>query len=82
VAKKTKKAFVPTLPPPSEILPPRGKTLCAAGGVLVLLGFLVLSRADALGRGAAAGICPFLILGGYVLIARGLWQRPSPPSPR
>ncbi len=48
----------------------------------MLLGLLLVARADEAGRGALARACPFLILGGYVLIALGLWQRPSPPAPR
>jgi hypothetical protein len=48
----------------------------------VLLGLLLAARVDAAGRGAVARGCPFLIVGGYVLIAFGLWQRPSPPASR
>jgi hypothetical protein len=79
LAKKTKKALASAPPPLSEILTARGKALIAAGGALALLGFLALSRADSLGRGTAAHVCPFLTLGGYALIGFGLWQRPSPP---
>jgi len=48
----------------------------------VLLGLLLVTRVDEAGRGALAHVCPFLILAGYVLIALGLWQRPSPPASR
>ncbi len=83
MAKKTKKASAPAAPPPSARTTPQGRVLAAAGGVLVLLGFLALSRADAMGRGLYARVCPFLILGGYVLIGLGLWRRPpSPPVAR
>jgi len=79
--KKTSKANVPAPPPPSEILSPRGKTLVAAGGIAVVLGFGVLSRADALGRNWAATLSPFLILGGYAAIGVGLFLPPPPPPP-
>lgn len=83
MAKKTKKAPVPAAPAPSAPMTPEGRALSVAGGVLVLFGFLALSRADALGRGLVAQVCPFLILGGYVLIGLGLWRRPpSPPVAR
>ena len=77
--KKTAKAKVLAPPPPSESLSPRGKALAAAGGIVVLLGFAVLSRADALGRNWAATLSPFLILGGYAAIGLGLFLPPAPP---
>jgi hypothetical protein len=79
--KKTFKEKVPAPPPPSEILSPRGKTLVAAGGALVLLGFAVLSRADSMGRNWASSLSPFLILGGYAAIGIGLFLPPAPPPP-
>ena len=79
--KKTSKEKVPTTPPPSEALSPRGKVLVKAGGGLVLLGFLVLSRADSLGRNWAASLSPFLILGGYAAIGVGLFLPAAPPPP-
>ncbi len=79
--KKTAKGKVPAPPPPSQAMPPRGKVLVAGGGVVVLLGFLVLSRADALGRNWAASLSPFLILGGYAAVGAGLFLPPAPPSP-
>jgi hypothetical protein len=79
--KKTVKEKVPAPPPPSEVLSPRGKTLVMAGGALVLLGFIVLSRADSLGRNWAASLSPFLILGGYAAIGIGLFLPPAPPPP-
>lgn len=77
--KKTQKEKVPAPPPPSEALNPRGKLLVAAGGVLVLIGFAVLSRADALGRNWASAAAPFLILGGYAAMGAGLFLPPAPP---
>lgn len=79
--KKTAKEKVPAPPPPSAALSPRGKTLVIAGGAVVLLGFAVLSRADALGRNWAASLSPFLILGGYAAIGVGLFLPPAPPPP-
>jgi hypothetical protein len=79
--KKTFKEKVPALPPPSAALNPLGKKLVLAGGTLVLLGFAVLSRADALGRNWAASLSPFLILGGYAAIGVGLFLPPAPPPP-
>jgi hypothetical protein len=80
LGKKTKKASAPALPPLAEELPSAGKRLFAAGGVLLALGLLLVARADALGRNLPARVAPFLILGGYALMAFGLWRRPSPPS--
>ena len=80
-SKKTLKEKVPTPPSPAEALSHRGKTLVAAGGSLVLLGFAVLSRADSLGRNWAASLSPFLILGGYAAIGVGLFLPPAPPPP-
>ncbi len=79
--KKTPKEKVQAPPPPSELLSPVGKVLVAAGGSSVLLGFLVLTRADALGRNWAASLAPFLILGGYAAIGVGLFLPPAPPPP-
>ena len=79
--KKTFKEKVPAPPPPSAALNPFGKKLAWAGGILVVLGFAVLSRADALGRNWAATLSPFLILGGYAAIGIGLFLPPAPPPP-
>jgi hypothetical protein len=49
--------------------------------MLVLAGFAVLSRADALGRNWAASLSPFLILGGYAAAGIGLFLPPAPPPP-
>lgn len=78
-SKKTQKEKVSAPPPPSDVLSSQGKTLVKAGGVLVLLGFVVLSRADAMGRNWAASLSPFLLLGGYAAIAVGLFLPPSSP---
>ncbi len=78
--KKTHKKEIPA-PPPSEALAPGGKLLIKAGGSCILLGFLVLTRADALGRNWAASLAPFLILGGYAAIGIGLFLPPPPSVP-
>ena len=78
-SKKTFKEKAPAPPPPSAALSPRGKKLVQAGGILVILGFVVLSRADSLGRNWAASLSPFLILGGYAAVGIGLFLPPAPP---
>ncbi len=80
-SKKTIKEKVPAPPPPSAALNPLGKKLVTAGGSLVVLGFLMLSRADSMGRNWAASLSPFLILGGYAAIGIGLFLPPAPPPP-
>lgn len=81
--KKTHKEKVPAPPPPSENLSSRGKLLIKAGGASVLLGFVVLSRADSMGRNWASSLAPFLILGGYAAVGVGLYLPPDsrPASP-
>lgn len=78
-SKKTVKRNAPAPPPPSESLSLGGKRLVAVGGATVLLGFLVLSRADAMGRNWASVLAPFLILGGYAAIGVGLSLPPDTP---
>lgn len=75
--KKTMKADVPAPPPPTEPLSPAGKRLVWAGGALVILGFLVLSRADSLGRNWASRLSPFLLIAGYAAIGVGLFLPPE-----
>ena len=77
--KKTFKPKVPAPPPPSAELSSRGKKLALAGGILVVAGFAVLSRADAMGRNWASSLSPFMILGGYAAIGVGLFLPPQPP---
>ena len=64
---KTERAS--SLAPISE----RGKKTIAIGCASVILGFIALSRADPLGRDWPARLCPFLILGGYALVAFGIF---------
>jgi hypothetical protein len=48
----------------------------AAGVVLLLAGFFLLSKADAWAENAAAAISPFCILGGFTLLFISLIVRP------
>ena len=58
-----------------------GKKMIAGGVVMVIVGFWVLSFADSLARNWASSLSPFLILGGYAVIALGiLWPQPDPSS--
>lgn len=82
MAKKSKAAKTLKAPAPA----PRGESITAlgwrligAGGLGVLLGFFVLSKADAMGRNWAADAAPLLILGGYALIGLGLFA-PAPET--
>lgn len=59
-----------------------GKKTIAAGVVLSAAGFLVLTRADPMGRNWAAALSPFLILGGYAFMGWGIFRDdPEPVSP-
>ncbi len=55
----------------------RGKTIIVVGLAAILAGFIVLTRADPMGRNWASHISPFLILGGYALIGMGIFT-PDP----
>ncbi len=70
-AQKTTKAEAAQ--PPEERISVLGWRLIGAGGAAVLLGFLVLSRADRMGRNWASDAAPLLILGGYAAIGLGLF---------
>jgi len=67
--------FAPPLP--YEPVSPRGKALAAAGGALVVAGFVLLSFADSMGRNLPAQISPFLLIGGYAAIGLGLFLPPE-----
>lgn len=75
---------------PPESISPTGKKIILGGVALILMGFLVLSLADPLGRNWAARLSPFLILGGYACVGLGIfWQETGssqglsdlPPAP-
>lgn len=57
-----------------------GKKTIAGGAVLCAVGFVILTKADAMGRNWAASISPFLILGGYAVMGWGIF-RTDPPAP-
>jgi len=61
------------LPLPSESISARGKKTIAAGVCVLVLGFIVLSLTDPQGRNWASALSPFLILGGYAVIAAGIF---------
>ncbi|MBI3296661.1 MAG: hypothetical protein HYZ75_00750 [Elusimicrobia bacterium] len=63
----------------------RGKKVIAGGMVLVAVGFMVLTKADPMGRNWAASLSPFLILGGYACVGWGIFLpektiKAEPPS--
>jgi len=66
----------PAAPAPDAALPPRGRLLALAGGIAAFLGLFVLSFADPLGADWASRLCPFLVLGGYLVLFLGLLRLP------
>ncbi|MEK6544694.1 MAG: hypothetical protein AABZ44_09705 [Elusimicrobiota bacterium] len=44
-----------------------------AGALIVIAGFVVLSNADAAAANWAGKLAPFLIIGGYGVVALSLW---------
>ena len=64
----------------SDPLSATGKKTIAAGVALAAAGFLVLTKADAMGRNWAGTLAPFLILGGYGVMGWGIF-RDDPQSP-
>ena len=70
-------------PVESDPISSTGQKTIAAGVVLSAVGFLVLTRADAMGRNWAASVSPFLILGGYAVMGWGIFRddpQPEPPT--
>ena len=59
--------------PADQAITSRGWKTIASGVALILSGFVVLSKADPLGRNWASDLSPALILGGYALIALGVF---------
>lgn len=60
---------------PVENITRTGKKIIAGGIGLVVVGFIVLTRTDPMGQNWASHLSPFLILGGYALVALGiLWS--------
>jgi len=56
----------------SPLFSRRGKKLMAIGGLLVVLGFGVLTATDPAGRNWASHLSPFLLVLGYTLIGFGI----------
>ncbi|MFH1378977.1 MAG: hypothetical protein ABII23_01745 [bacterium] len=50
----------------------RGKKIIAGGIGILMLGFYILSKTDPAGQNWASILSPFLILGGYAVIAIGI----------
>lgn len=68
-----------------EGLSSTGKKVILCGIVVVVIGFVVLTKADPMGRNWAASLSPFLILGGYALVGGGIFLpektiKDGPPS--
>ena len=85
MAKKKKRGETvserPAAPDPLSV---RGKKVILCGIATIALGFVVLTRADSRGRNWAGVLSPFLILGGYAVVACGIYvPDPAPivPSP-
>jgi len=49
-----------------------GKKIIAAGVVVLVIGYVVLTRTDPAGQNWASTLSPFLILGGYALVGIGI----------
>ena len=57
---------------PRDGISKRGKKVIGIGILLLILGFLVLTKTDPQGQNFASIISPFLIIGGYITIAIGI----------
>ena len=81
MAKKTKKkeAQEPPKPMPDAGISKRGRKVIAAGVGVIALGFAVLTQTDPRGQNWASVLSPFLILGGYGLVAGGI-MLPDPQA--
>jgi hypothetical protein len=73
VAKKRKTDKESPRAPAPDAISKRGWKIIGAGAGAVLLGFIVLSKVDPMGRNWAADVSPLLILGGYALIGLGIF---------
>jgi hypothetical protein len=59
----------------------RGKKIMAAGVILVLVGFFVLTRTDPAGKNWASTVSPLLLVLGYAIIGLGIvFPDPSPAA--
>jgi len=57
-----------------------GKKIMGIGVVVIVLGFIALSRADDMGRNWAARLSSFLILGGYIIVGFGIFAPKKLPT--
>ena len=83
MAKKNKhgklpKAFPQTMKaggeaPADEPISALGWRVIAGGAACVVVGFLVLTKADPMGRNWASTLSPLLTLGGYALVGLGIF---------
>lgn len=78
--KKSKQQPQQAAPAPLEPITRRGKKVITMGVGILLLGFIVLSRTDAMGRNWASLLSPFLILGGYAVIGIGIFLPEKLPT--
>ena len=60
-----------------DSITPLGLRMIGVGVAVIVLGFVVLSRADAMGANWAANLSPFLVLGGYVVVGLGIFAPES-----
>ena len=60
-----------------------GKKVMAAGVGTLVLGFILISFTDPMGRNWASFWAPFLIVGGYALVGVGIFlpETPAPDAP-
>lgn len=57
---------------PKDGISKRGRMVIGTGILILIAGFLVLTRTDPQGQNWASVVSPFLIIGGYITIAIGI----------
>lgn len=78
--KKDRAQLPPVSAPALDGISSLGKKVISAGVALLVLGFIVLSFTDPMGRNWASQLSPFLILGGYAVIAAGIFVPEKLPT--
>ena len=80
--KKKRKQPIAGVPLPEavseESISGRGKKTIGIGLGILVIGFIVLSLTDPMGRNWASTLSPFLILGGYGVIGIGIFLPEKP----